>query len=98
MSKSAAEDSKEEDVVTQNRTMLALAEEADSLYETAITRWVEQQPELASQAKKIMDDVADCFEPEVVEVLTKMRSLPWGEFLAWYESKFSIGDECAAQD
>jgi len=84
--------------VAQERSLIELALAASSEYETAVTRWVEQQPELASQAKKIMDDVADCFEPEVVEVLTKMRSLPWGEFLAWYESKFSIGDECAAQD
>lgn len=84
--------------MTQKKTMIELAQEADSLYETAITRWVEQQPELAAQAKKIMDDVTDSFEPEVAEVLTKMRSLPWGTFLAWYESKYGIGDECEAQN
>ncbi|EHW9945556.1 hypothetical protein K3N39_004227 [Escherichia coli] len=84
--------------MTQNRTMLALAEEADSLYETAITRWVEQQPELAAQAKKIMDDVTECFDPEVAEALTKMRSLPWGAFIAWYESKYGTGEECETQN
>lgn len=82
--------------MTQNRTMLELAEEADSLYETAITRWVEQQPELAAQAKKIMDDVTECFDPEVAETLTKMRSLPWGAFIAWYESRHGAGDKCEA--
>jgi len=83
--------------VTQKRTMMELAQEADSLYETAITRWVEQQPDLAAQAKRIMDDVTECFDPEVAEVLTKIRSLPWGVFIAWYESKYGTGDECEAQ-
>lgn len=73
--------------MAKKRTTLEQAKEADSLYETAITRWVEQQPELAAQAKKIMHDVTDCFEPDVPEVLIKMRSLPWGEFLDWYNNK-----------
>ncbi|HDX9007383.1 TPA: hypothetical protein RQO57_004463 [Aeromonas dhakensis] len=76
--------------MTQKRTLLELAEEANSLYETAVTRWVEQQPELAAQAKKIMDEVLDSFEPEVAEVLTNMKLLPWGGFIAWYEQNLSI--------
>lgn len=84
--------------MTQKKTMIELVQEADALYETAITRWVEQQPELATQAKKIMDDVAKCFEPEVAEMLTKMRTLPWGDFLVWYERKLSIGIENEAHD
>lgn len=73
--------------MAKERTTLEKAMEANSLYETAITRWVEQQPDLAAKAKQIMDDVTDCFDPEVAEALIKMRSLPWGEFLDWYNNK-----------
>lgn len=84
--------------MTQKMTMLELTEEANSLYETAVTRWVEQQPELVAQAKTIMDDVTDFYDPQVAEALTKMRSLSWGDFLAWYNSKYSTGDECETQN
>lgn len=76
--------------MAKERTTLEQAMEADSLYETAITRWVERQPELAAKAKQIMDDVTDCFEPEVAEVLFKMRSLPSGEFLDWYNKQHGV--------
>jgi len=76
--------------VAKERTTLEQAMEADSLYETAITRWVEQQPELAAKAKQIMDDVTGCFEPEVAEVLIKMRSLPSGEFMDWYNKQHCV--------
>ncbi|WP_143245338.1 hypothetical protein [Aeromonas veronii] len=76
--------------MAKERTTLEKAMEADSLYETAITRWVEQQPELAAKAKQIMDDVTDCFDPEVAEVLIKMRSLPSGEFMDWYNKQYCV--------
>ncbi|MEV3832993.1 MULTISPECIES: hypothetical protein [Aeromonas] len=84
--------------MTQKMTMLELTEEANALYETAVTRWVEQQPELVAQAKTIMDDVTNFYDPQVAEALTQMRSLSWGAFIAWYEGKYGTGDECETQN